>query len=214
MKAISAISTYGFASSRAFSISGSQALPILLVAFVALYQTHTYLPSAAQSFRLPALLVWFSMAIFIGGQCGDNVLRQAQWPSIIFPFSPRINQIHPIEDLVLKSRAEFSAMVERQSKSLPDAIQEYQRRYHRAPPPGFDLWYQMAQEANTTLIDEYDLLMQDLEPFWGMSAQELHSKTAMVSTNDVWIRRLSVRTTRWRSILKGMLPTAMKFLKL
>lgn len=35
--------------------------------------------------------------------------------------------------------------------------------------------------------------MQDLEPFWGMSAQELHSKTAMVSTNDVWIRRLSVR---------------------
>ncbi|KAL8758065.1 MAG: hypothetical protein Q9199_001745 [Rusavskia elegans] len=133
------------------------------------------------------------MAVFIGGQCGDNVLGQAQWPSILFPFSPTTNQNHPIEDLVLKSRAEFSAMVERQSKSLAEAIQEYQRRYHRAPPPGFDLWYQKAQEANTTLIDEYDLLMQDLEPFWGMSAQELHSKTAMVSTNDVWIGRLSVR---------------------
>ncbi|KAL8874697.1 MAG: hypothetical protein Q9198_006856 [Flavoplaca austrocitrina] len=83
-------------------------------------------------------------------------------------------------------------MVERQSKSLPEAIQEYQRRYQREPPPGFDRWYKMAVEANVTLIDEYDLLMQDLEPFGAISADELHARTAKVSTTQS-ISRMMVR---------------------
>ncbi|KAL8923955.1 MAG: hypothetical protein Q9172_002882, partial [Xanthocarpia lactea] len=164
----------------------------MLVACVALYQAYTYLPPPAQSHRVQALLGVLSLAIFLAGQCGNNAVGLAQWPSFSLPIA-HINRNHPVEDLVHQSRAEFSAVVERQSKSLPEAIQEYRRRYQRAPPPGFDKWYQMAYEANATIIDEYDLLMQDLEPFWGMSANELHSKTAMVSTNDVWITRLMVR---------------------
>ncbi|KAI4122724.1 MAG: hypothetical protein LQ338_005655 [Usnochroma carphineum] len=54
----------------------------------------------------------------------------------------------------------------------------------------------MAVEANATLVDEYDLLMQDLEPFWGMSAKELRSRTAMVSTSDVWISQMTVRDNK------------------
>lgn len=103
------------------------------------------------------------------------------------------NHNHPIEELVHNARADFSTVVERQSKSLPEAIQEYEPR---PPPPGFEDWYQMAQEADTNLIDENDLFMPDLEPFWGMSAQDSHSKTAMVSTNDAGTKRLMIRDHR------------------
>ncbi|KAL8995287.1 MAG: hypothetical protein Q9169_004931 [Polycauliona sp. 2 TL-2023] len=192
-KAIPAISTYGFAVSQAFNTSGFQAIPITLVAFAALYQAHRYLPPAAGSSRLQTLLVLLGFASLIGEPCTNNMLRMAQWPSLSLSSSRTNVHNHPIEYLVHKSRPEFSATIERQSKSLQEAIQEYERRYRRSPPPGFDSWYRMADEANATLIDEYDLLMQDLEPFWGFSAQELHSKTAMISAKDVTVKRLIVR---------------------
>ncbi|KAL8835192.1 MAG: hypothetical protein Q9205_007098 [Flavoplaca limonia] len=83
-------------------------------------------------------------------------------------------------------------MVEKQSKSLQEAIQEYQQKHQRDPLPIFDRWYQMAVEANVTLIDEYNLLMQDLEPFGGLPAKKLHARTAKVSTAQ-FISRMMVR---------------------
>ncbi|KAI4150362.1 MAG: hypothetical protein LQ341_001106 [Variospora aurantia] len=77
----------------------------------------------------------------------------------------------------------------------------------------------MAVEANVTLIDEYDLLMQDLEPFWGMSAKDLHYRTAMVSKNDVWIRRLIVRNhtmkvdSEGHAVRQNELPEIMEWIK-
>lgn len=43
----------------------------------------------------------------------------------------------------------------------------------------------MAADANVTLIDEHDLLMQDLATFGGISAEYLHFRTTMVSENDI-----------------------------
>lgn len=75
-------------------------------------------------------------------------------------------------------------MVERQSKSLPEAIQDYSRRYWNSRPKS-DVWYEMAADANVTLIDVYDLLMQDLATFGGKSAEYLHFRTRMVSENEI-----------------------------
>ena len=86
---------------------------------------------------------------------------------------------HPIELLVKDANEEFKSMVKGQSKTLPDAIAEYERRYHMEPPPGFDLWFKLAVESNCTIVDNFDTVMQTLEPFWGITAKEMRARADM-----------------------------------
>lgn len=51
------------------------------------------------------------------------------------------NGKHPIYDLTERAEAEWNKKLQRQSKTLDEAVAEYKRRYHRAPPKGFDDWY-------------------------------------------------------------------------
>jgi len=48
---------------------------------------------------------------------------------------------HPIFELVREAEKLWTEKLQRASKSLVDAVGEYQRRYKRDPPKGFDLWY-------------------------------------------------------------------------
>ena len=47
---------------------------------------------------------------------------------------------HPIYELIERATEEWEGKLERQSKTLPEAVREYRRRYGRAPPKGFDKW--------------------------------------------------------------------------
>lgn len=47
---------------------------------------------------------------------------------------------HPILDLIDRAEHDWNAKLARASRTLPDAVHEYHRRYNRAPPPGFDKW--------------------------------------------------------------------------
>lgn len=47
---------------------------------------------------------------------------------------------HPIYDLIERAEKDWAAKVKRQSKTLDEAVTEYERRYKRAPPKGFDDW--------------------------------------------------------------------------
>lgn len=47
---------------------------------------------------------------------------------------------HPIYDLIDKAEKEWEAKHKRQSRTLDEAVEEYERRYKRAPPKGFDEW--------------------------------------------------------------------------
>lgn len=89
------------------------------------------------------------------------------------------NEPHPIEVLVSEANEEFRSMVEGQSKTLPDAVVEYERRYRMEPPSGFDLWFKLAMEANCTIVDNFDTVMQSLEPFWGITAKEMRARADM-----------------------------------
>jgi hypothetical protein len=75
---------------------------------------------------------------------------------------------HPMLDLIDRAEQEWDAKVKRQSKSLEDAVKEYRRRYHRRPPKGFDKWWDYAQAHNVVLVDEYDQIFKDLQPFWAL----------------------------------------------
>lgn len=52
---------------------------------------------------------------------------------------------HPISGLMSQARKDWEAKVNRQSKTVDEAIAEYKRRYKRYPPEGFAEWFQFAQ---------------------------------------------------------------------
>ncbi len=48
---------------------------------------------------------------------------------------------HPIYQLIDFSERKWKAKLQRASKTLGEAVDEYERRYGRAPPRGFDKWW-------------------------------------------------------------------------
>lgn len=62
----------------------------------------------------------------------------------------------------------FRTKVKSQSKSLKEAMAEYTKRYKMPPPKGFDRWWEFAQKWDVVMIDEYDAMMRDLQPFYDL----------------------------------------------
>ena len=94
--------------------------------------------------------------------------------------------VHPIPKLMADAQTKFKTMIGGQSKTLADAVKEYKRRYRRNPPKGFDEWFEFAKENGVKIIDEYDQLVRDLEPFWGMSGEELRRRAVQVRRSVVF----------------------------
>jgi hypothetical protein len=42
----------------------------------------------------------------------------------------------------------------RQSKTLPQAVSEYKRRYGRPPPKGFEQWWKFARRNSIKIVDD------------------------------------------------------------
>lgn len=87
---------------------------------------------------------------------------------------------HPIPRLMDTAEDKFRAKLKKQSKTLSEAVREYKRRYKRNPPKGFDRWWQFAQENKVKMVDEFDGLVGDLEPFWRLSGEEIRRRTLQV----------------------------------
>ncbi|KAK7052187.1 beta-1,2-xylosyltransferase 1 [Favolaschia claudopus] len=80
---------------------------------------------------------------------------------------------HPILELIRRAEDGWRAKLRRASKTFPQAVAEYRRRYKRDPPKGFDDWWFYVQRHSVQLPDEYDQIHADLEPFWGINPQDL-----------------------------------------
>lgn len=118
--------------------------------------------------------------------------------------APRRPIHHPIPKLMADARESYDTKVARQSKSLDEAVKEYQRRYKRAPPKGFDIWYEFAVENDAVMIDEYDNLVRDLEPFWQFNGKEIRQRCIDVGyLPSVDLVRISNGTTRTIDVSKG-----------
>ena len=83
------------------------------------------------------------------------------------------------------AEVEFKRKLSSQSKTLKAAVTEYKRRYKRVPPKGFDQWFKFAQQNDVKMIDEYDCLVQDLEPFWELSGEEIRRRSRQVGLNHL-----------------------------
>lgn len=75
---------------------------------------------------------------------------------------------HPIEQLVRDAQLSWNTKLQKQSRSLSEAVTEYRRRYGIPPPPNFDKWYEFAKQRNVLLIDDYDNIHDALLPFWAL----------------------------------------------
>ncbi len=84
-------------------------------------------------------------------------------------------------------------MVEKQSRTLNEARREYKRRYERDPPLGFDRWYEMTIASNATVVDNFDTIVNALEPFWRYSASDLRKATELVIDTDDRIIDISIK---------------------
>ncbi|KAG0161503.1 hypothetical protein PDIDSM_9037 [Penicillium digitatum] len=97
----------------------------------------------------------------------------------------RISDIHPIELLVNNGEIqhhEYLVQASR-SKTLGDAVTEYQKRYNQHPPPGFVEWYQYATSRSSAIIDDFDQIYQDLLPFRALAPGHIRAMTHELATN-------------------------------
>jgi hypothetical protein len=93
---------------------------------------------------------------------------------------------HPIDLLIYEASLQHAAYVNMTSikGTLSDAVKKYQLRYQRNPPPGFDKWWEYATNRSTLIIDEYDQIHNDLQPFYSVSPGELRRLTWEIASNQ------------------------------
>lgn len=99
------------------------------------------------------------------------------------------NQPHPIHYLIREGKKAWKAKVARQSKTLKEAVAEYERRYWRRPPKGFDHWFEFAKENDFVMIDEFDAMMDKVLPFLAVKPSTLVQRHEMIQFDkDFWIQ--------------------------
>lgn len=94
------------------------------------------------------------------------------------------SKVHPIPQLLALGERRWLDLLDSQSHTLAEAVTEYQRRYSRPPPSGFDKWWAFARKHGVLLPDEYDGIETDLAPFRALEPQELKRRQAHVEKFD------------------------------
>ena len=79
-----------------------------------------------------------------------------------------------------EAELQFRERLSRQSKTLSQAVAEYKKRFKRDPPRGFDDWWKFVQDNGVLMIDEYNAIAEDLEPFWDLSPEEFRQRASLV----------------------------------
>ncbi|KAK4187874.1 family 90 putative glycosyltransferase [Podospora australis] len=78
---------------------------------------------------------------------------------------------HPIDWLIKVAEKDFDQKLARESHTLAEAAAAYRKRRGRHPPPGFDKWFEFAQEKEAVIVEDFwDQIYHDLEPFWALPA--------------------------------------------
>lgn len=109
------------------------------------------------------------------------------------------HQPHPIHYLIREGKTAWKAKVARQSKTLKEAVAEYERRYWRRPPKGFDHWFDFAKANDFVMIDEFDAMMDKVLPFLAVKPSTLVQRHELIQFDEeFWIQVRSRSRTRAR----------------
>ncbi|KAJ7683894.1 hypothetical protein B0H17DRAFT_1181503 [Mycena rosella] len=121
-------------------------------------------------------------------------------------------------------RTTVDELYARQSASLEQAAARYTLKNSRSPPPNYDRWYRFAKSSGC-LIDDYDQVHRDFEPFYQLAKDDpaffkrmVDRGTQMVIAADVGMKTFRVKSGKvkmtdrrgshyhggWISILRNM----------
>lgn len=84
---------------------------------------------------------------------------------------------------IFPAEREWQDLLAKQSTTLSECDNEYRRRYGRTPPKGLDKWWAFAQKHNVVLVDEYDRISKDIQPFLGLSPEVFAEKNLRLATD-------------------------------
>jgi hypothetical protein len=125
-------------------------------------------------------------------------ISKVAWPHVLTD-PTTLNPQHPIEELILEARRHFARLQSQQSKTLRSATKEYQRRYAREPPPGFDKWFSYAMAAQSPLVDDFDMINESLKPFWKVDPHRLLENINYVTkVDDAFLRKCGFANGRYK----------------
>lgn len=123
---------------------------------------------------------------------------------------------HPIDTLIEAAGKEFEKVLSKETFDLKSAATVYRKRRGRHPPPGFDKWFEFAQQHDAVMIEDFfDQIYHDLAPFWGIppaimrregwdNEQAISIRNHVATTGSTWFW-----TQIWLDMIKSishMLP--------
>ncbi|KAJ7499924.1 glycosyl transferase family 90-domain-containing protein [Mycena latifolia] len=96
-------------------------------------------------------------------------------------------------------RTAVDRLFARQSTSLEQATARYALKYGRAPPRNYERWYRFAKDRGC-LIDEYDQVQRDFEPFYQLAKEDptffrrmVRRGTQLAVAEDMGMKTFQVR---------------------
>lgn len=104
-----------------------------------------------------------------------------------------------------------------QSSSAGEAVAEYKRRYRRSPPKGFEEWVAFALDHDSKIIDDFDQIDRDLEPYRTPEARQAFLMLKEESRNCPRTARITIQNgtmstsaeymydTEWRRLIEPFL---------
>ncbi|KAF4912175.1 Beta-1,2-xylosyltransferase 1 [Colletotrichum viniferum] len=105
---------------------------------------------------------------------------------------------HPIDTLIKEADERFDGLLKKESKTLTAAAKAYRDRRGRHPPPGFDAWFQFAQERKAVIVEDFfDQIYHDLRPFWGMEPSRIRKEAAEYEMTIKVRKGRATRISEW-----------------
>ncbi|KAJ7676674.1 glycosyl transferase family 90-domain-containing protein [Mycena polygramma] len=95
------------------------------------------------------------------------------------------------------AHAEIDALYARQSSTLSRAAARYSLRNNRPPPPNYDTWFRFARDRQC-LIDEYQQISRDFEPFYQLAREQPGYFKQMIKKDGSGVRTGRFRGGRFR----------------
>ncbi|KAJ4016234.1 hypothetical protein NW766_004425 [Fusarium irregulare] len=180
------LGTFAFASARnPFSQSSQlQVISHILVSILSLFQVTQWISKQVKG---RAALWVFASASILPFIYNEYMIHEAQ-SAALGAFSD--TNPHPVEMLSRQAIENFESSLRNQSQTYEAAVNEYKRRYAIDPPSGFDGWFRFAQEHQSPIIDDFDIIHNSISPFLKLSGQDVldrMTKLHQTPGSEVWM---------------------------
>jgi hypothetical protein len=127
-----------------------------------------------------------------------SVLNLSEWrtPKASSDGMRSARSLHPIEELHTDRLTRFQEKLKSQSTSLRSAVIEYERRYNRSPPPGFEDWFYLAKSHDFVFIDEFDTIMQAIKALWDVPTAVLRARQESLWEQPIGISFFKINSSQ------------------